>query len=69
MAATSMGRRVCQRQIVISWMTKSGSLDFSKPPLYRRMKMYLLYDGFFLLPSCGRFISIIELSCVVTHNS
>ena len=25
----------------------SGSLDFSKPPLHRRVEMSLLYDGFF----------------------
>ena len=25
----------------------------SKPPLHRRVEMCLLYDGFFLLPSCG----------------
>ena len=26
----------------------------SKPPFHRRVKMYLLCDGFFLLPSPGR---------------
>ena len=31
----------------------SAALISQKPPLHRRVKISLLYDGFFLLPSCG----------------
>ena len=31
----------------------------NEPPLHGRMEMCLLYDGFFLLPSCGRFLLIL----------
>ena len=38
---------------------KKRRLWKSKPPLHRRVKMCLLYDGFFLLPSYGRLIRYI----------
>ena len=36
-------------QVVISlWKSKeTAALNFSKPPLHKRVKMCLLYDGFF----------------------
>ena len=36
-------------QVVISLCKskETAALNFSKPPLFRRMKMCLLYDGFF----------------------
>lgn len=48
-AATSISRRVCQRQGVIPLEDKrTAALIFSKPPYRnRRMKMLLLCDGFF----------------------
>lgn len=38
----------------LSFIQREAAALKSEPPLFRRMKMYLLYDGFFLLPSCGR---------------
>ena len=45
---------------------------FSKPPLHRRVEMWLLYDGFFLLPSSGRILFNIQFnvsSKVLTLNA
>ena len=52
MAAPSVGRRSCAGQ------KETAALIVSKPPLHKRVEMCLLYDGFFLLPSCGRFLII-----------
>ena len=40
---------------------ETAALIFSKPPFHRRVEMCLLYDGFFLLPSSGRFSSLAEI--------
>ena len=34
---------------------RNGGSDISKPPLQMGVSNGLLYDGFFLLPSCGSF--------------
>ena len=41
---------------------KKRRLWKSKPPFLWRVKMYLLCDGFFLLPSSGRFYIVIKTS-------
>ena len=42
-------------QVVIGlYKRKETAALKSKPPFHRRVKMCLLYDGFFLLPSSGR---------------
>ena len=46
---------------------KSGGFDFSKAAAYERMKKYLLDDGFFLLPSCGRYLQIFKALYKLTH--
>ena len=51
---------------------RNGGSDFSKPPLHRRVEMWLLYDGFFLLPSSGRILFNIQFnvsSKVLTLNA
>ena len=57
MAAPSVGRRSCAGQ------KETAALIVSKPPLHKRVEMCLLYDGFFLLPSCGRLFHIYETWC------
>jgi hypothetical protein len=32
---------------IVEKAKRNGGSDFSKPPLHRRVEMYLLYDGFF----------------------
>lgn len=45
-----MGRRASERLDA----DEAAVLISQKPPLHERVKMLLLYDGFFLLPSSGR---------------
>ena len=40
---------------------ETAALIFSKPPLQMGVSKELLYDGFFLLPSCGRFDKLFSL--------
>ena len=42
---------------------KKRRLLKSKPPFHRRVKMRLLHDGFFLLPSSGRILFIFDDLC------
>ena len=58
-AATSISRRVCQRQGVIPLEDKrTAALISQKPPLHKRTKRYLLYDGFFSFAVVEQIISI-----------
>ena len=62
MAASSCCRRAGRMMCwgVVGFQTKrSGGSGIPKPPQDRiGASIWLLYDGFFLLPSCGRFLII-----------
>ena len=66
MAASSVGRRSCAGQ------KETAALIVSKPPLHKRVEMCLLYDGFFLLPSCRRMLLHIQFNAsseIFTFNA
>ena len=57
-------------QVVIGLCKRkeTAALISQKPPYKnRRVKIPLLYDGFFLLPSCGRLLEILCLFCFLVH--